>query len=76
MFQHKKVKEVNGPEIFGSLVGESEERVRALFKEAEAEYALKGDESDLHVIIFDEIDSICKKRGETNHLFHRSFSLQ
>ncbi|KAI8015668.1 Vesicle-fusing ATPase [Camellia lanceoleosa] len=24
-----------------------------------------GDQSDLHVIIFDEIDSICKSRGST-----------
>jgi len=26
----------------------------------------KGDDSDLHVIIFDEIDAICRKRGSTN----------
>lgn len=25
----------------------------------------KGDESDLHVIIFDEIDAICRTRGST-----------
>lgn len=27
---------------------------------------MKGDDSDLHVIIFDEIDAICRKRGSTN----------
>ena len=26
----------------------------------------KGDDSDLHVIIFDEIDAICKTRGSTS----------
>ena len=37
--------------------------MRKLFKEAEEEEAAKGDESQLHVIIFDEIDSICKVRS-------------
>ena len=27
----------------------------------------KGDESDLHVIIFDEIDAICRSRGSTGN---------
>jgi SpoVK/Ycf46/Vps4 family AAA+-type ATPase len=26
----------------------------------------KGDESGLHIIIFDELDAICKQRGSTN----------
>jgi vesicle-fusing ATPase len=26
----------------------------------------RGDDSDLHIIIFDEIDSVCKQRGSTN----------
>ena len=39
-------------------VGESEENVRKLFADAEAEYKLKGDNSGLHIIIFDEIDAI------------------
>jgi vesicle-fusing ATPase len=59
----KEPKVVNGPEIFGSYVGESEKNIRALFEEAESEQKEKGDESDLHVIIFDEIDAICRKRG-------------
>ncbi|KDD74751.1 AAA+ ATPase, partial [Helicosporidium sp. ATCC 50920] len=59
----KEPKVVNGPEILNKYVGASEENVRALFKDAEAEYAKRGDESDLHVIIFDEIDAICKSRG-------------
>ena len=32
---------------------------------ADAEYAERGDDSDLHIIIFDEIDSVCKQRGSS-----------
>lgn len=30
------------------------------------QYKEKGDESGLHIIIFDELDAICKQRGSTN----------
>jgi hypothetical protein len=30
------------------------------------QYKDKGDESGLHIIIFDELDAICKQRGSTN----------
>ena len=46
---------VAGPEIFASLVGESEERLRALFEPAEREWRVKGEQSALHVIVFDEV---------------------
>ena len=59
----EKPKIVNGPEVFNQYVGKAEENIRNLFKEAEEESKEKGDDSGLHVIIFDEIDSICKKRG-------------
>lgn len=59
-------KVVNGPEILNKYVGQSEENIRNLFAEAEAEYKAKGDHSSLHIIIFDEIDAICKKRGNDN----------
>ncbi len=36
---------------------------RALFAEAEAEQKKMGFSSALHIIIFDEIDAICKVRG-------------
>ena len=49
-----------GPEILNKYVGQSEENIRALFAEAEAEEKERGDESELHIIIFDEIDAICK----------------
>lgn len=54
---------VNGPEILSKYVGESEANVRELFQEAENEQARFGNKSSLHVIILDEIDAICKKRG-------------
>ena len=63
MLNGKEPKIVNGPEVLNKYVGASEENIRNLFKEAEAEYQRMGDASDLHVIIFDEIDAICKQRG-------------
>merc|ERR1719414_1790713 len=54
---------VNGPEVLNKYVGQAEENIRNLFADAEAEYKQQGENSQLHVIIFDEIDSICKSRG-------------
>lgn len=54
---------VNGPEVFNKFVGGTEENIRKLFADAEAEQAAKGDQSQLHLIIFDEFDAICKQRG-------------
>ncbi|KAI5192281.1 vesicle-fusing ATPase [Nematocida sp. AWRm77] len=57
---------VNGPEILNKYVGQSEENIRKLFEDAENDYKKYGDQSPLHVIIFDEIDAICKSRGSSN----------
>ena len=54
---------VNGPEILNKFVGQSEENVRKLFQAAEQEYKEKGEASGLHIIIFDELDAICRQRG-------------
>ena len=54
---------VNGPEVFNKFVGGTEENVRKLFEDAEADQLSKGDQSPLHLIIFDEFDAICKQRG-------------
>jgi vesicle-fusing ATPase len=54
---------VNGPEVLNKFVGQSEENIRELFIEAEKEQEIRGEDSGLHVIIFDEIDAICKARG-------------
>lgn len=56
----KSVKIVNGPEVLSKYVGESEENVRKLFLEAEQ------NPDELHMIIFDEFDAICKQRGLSN----------
>ncbi|OEL20380.1 Vesicle-fusing ATPase [Dichanthelium oligosanthes] len=61
----KDPKIVNGPEVLSKFVGETEKNVRDLFADAETEQKTRGDQSDLHVIIFDEIDAICKSRGST-----------
>ena len=62
MLNAREPKLVNGPEVLNKFVGQSEENIRNLFAEAEAEYRSRGDESELHIIIFDEIDAICKAR--------------
>lgn len=54
---------VNGPEILSKYVGDSENNMRKLFEPSEREWKSKKHNSSLHVIIFDEIDSLCRKRG-------------
>jgi transitional endoplasmic reticulum ATPase len=49
---------ISGPEIFGKYYGESEERLRDLFKQAE--------ENTPSIIFIDEIDSIAPKRDEVS----------
>ncbi|KAJ7741033.1 vesicular-fusion protein SEC18 [Mycena metata] len=66
MLKAREPKIVNGPEILSKFVGASEENIRKLFEDAEKEYKEKGDESELHIIIFDELDAIFKQRGSTN----------
>ena len=61
----KPPKIVNGPEILNKYVGQSEENIRNLFKDAEEEQAEKGDDSELHIIILDEMDAITRVRGST-----------
>jgi vesicle-fusing ATPase len=63
MLNGREPKVVNGPEVLNKFVGQTEENIRNLFSAAEAEYREKGDDSELHIIIFDEIDAICKSRG-------------
>ncbi|KAH9626014.1 hypothetical protein KSS87_006984 [Heliosperma pusillum] len=65
MLNGKDPKIVNGPEVLSKFVGETEKNIRDLFADAEQDQRTRGDQSDLHVIIFDEIDAICKSRGST-----------
>lgn len=62
MITNKEPKVVNGPEIMNKFVGESEKNIRELFADAISDTT----NSELHVIIFDEIDAICKTRGRNN----------
>ena len=61
----REPKIINGPEVLDKYVGGSEEKIRALFADAEKEQAESGDESMLHIIIFDEMDAVMKTRGSS-----------
>ena len=50
---------IKGPELLNKYVGESEKAVRQLFKRAT--------QSAPCVIFFDELDSLCPKRGSDNN---------
>ncbi|CAG2254590.1 NSF [Mytilus edulis] len=63
MLNAREPKIINGPQILDKYVGESEANVRKLFADAEEEEKRCGSHSGLHIIIFDEIDAICKARG-------------
>ncbi|XP_032812857.1 vesicle-fusing ATPase [Petromyzon marinus] len=63
MLNAREPKIVNGPEVLNKYVGESEANIRKLFADAEDEQKRCGVNSGLHIIIFDEIDAICKQRG-------------
>lgn len=66
MLNSREPKIVNGPQILDKYVGESEANIRKLFAEADEEEKRLGPNSGLHIIIFDEIDAICKQRGSSN----------
>ncbi|KAJ5239711.1 hypothetical protein N7468_004330 [Penicillium chermesinum] len=53
MLNAREPKIINGPEVLNKY----------MFADAEKEYKAKGDESGLHIIIFDELDAVCKQRG-------------
>lgn len=63
MLHAREPKIIHGPEILDKYVGQSEANVRLLFADAEAEEKKSGINSALHIIIFDEIDAICRTRG-------------
>ena len=59
---------IGGPEIVGKYYGESEEKLREIFKEAE--------ENAPSIIFIDEIDSIAPKRGEVTGELERRIVAQ
>ncbi|CAI0387399.1 unnamed protein product [Linum tenue] len=56
----KEPKVVRGPDIVSEMIGKTEKNIRDLFADAENDQRKHGDQSKHHVIIFDEIDAICK----------------
>ena len=80
MLATREPKIVNGPEVLNKFVGQSEENIRKLFADAEEEQKTNGDSSDLHMIIFDEIDAIVSHLGvhtlrERCHVLRLSLAL-
>eukprot|EP01129_Flabellula_baltica_P016154 TRINITY_DN8478_c0_g1_i1.p1 TRINITY_DN8478_c0_g1~~TRINITY_DN8478_c0_g1_i1.p1 ORF type:complete len:701 (-),score=148.39 TRINITY_DN8478_c0_g1_i1:21-2123(-) len=66
MLTGRTPKKISGSEVLSKWYGEAEQRIRDLFADAEAEYAEKGENSELHVIIIDELDAICRSRTSTH----------
>ena len=58
-----KVTLINAPDIMNKYLGESERTLREYFLPAETEFRQRGALSDLHILIFDELDAIFKERG-------------
>ena len=50
---------VNGPELLNKYVGQSEENAREMFRKAQDD----PHPSHLHLIICDEFDALCRRRG-------------
>ena len=55
-------KVIHGPEIFSCMLGESEKKIRDLFDDVRPDQKVYGANSQLHVIIFNEIDAVYKNR--------------
>jgi len=56
----KNVTYIHSPELENKFVGETERHIRELFQPA------REKPEELHLLIFDEIDAITRKRGGTN----------
>lgn len=63
MFNVRELKIINGFEVLNKYVGQSEENICKMFVDVEKEYKEKGDEFGFYIIIFDELDVVCKQRG-------------
>ncbi|CAL5385688.1 unnamed protein product [Camellia sinensis] len=61
---------INGLDVLNAFQGVSESKIRSLFKPAIEDENRYGAKSDLHIIIFDEIESIVKKRGVAMGQYH------
>lgn len=66
------IKLIVGSDILHKYVGESEKKVRELFQAARNDQTKFGDNSPLHLLIIDEIESFLKKRKEDNRSWETS----
>jgi ATP-dependent 26S proteasome regulatory subunit len=57
---NNRIKMLNATEVFSKYLGESEENIRKLFKDA------REDIKNLHLVIIDEVDSIFKSRSNSS----------
>ena len=72
-------KVICGPEIFSCMLGELEKKIRDLFDDARRDQKPYGANSQLHVIIFDEIDTVYKNRthnGLVRDIVHNNVTAQ
>ncbi|XP_075082375.1 vesicular-fusion protein sec18-like isoform X2 [Nicotiana tabacum] len=58
-----KLKVVRGPEIISTFLGSGEKNLRDIFAPSIRDLEQMGEESPVHVIIFEEIDAFAAKRG-------------
>lgn len=65
IISEREPKVINGPEILDKYIGQSEQNIRNIFADAKKDYETNKENADLHIIIFDEIDAICRSRGKS-----------
>jgi len=68
----QNVKMINGSEIWDKWLGESERKVRELFEPAQADQKKYGDQSPLHLLIIDEMDSFLQPRESAERGYQKS----
>lgn len=61
LISRTKPKVISAPEVYNKYLGSSEENIRKLFTASES-----GAANALYVIIIDEIDAICRHRGNSS----------
>ena len=61
---------IHGPEIFGRFLGESEAKIRALLTDVRRDQQILARQNKIHIIISDELNSICKHRKHCDESTH------
>ncbi|CAF2907601.1 unnamed protein product [Rotaria sp. Silwood2] len=59
-------KVLRGSEKFSFILGQAEQNIQDLFEDGCQDQRNFGSNSKLHVIVFDEIDAVCKNRTQNN----------